>query len=295
MIGKLAPSARGHLAMLLFSLLIAGSFSFGTRIANMLDPVALMALRFGLSGAIVGGLVWAGSGVRRVHFTAPWRYLVLGGLFAAYFVLMFEGLKTAAPVSASAVFTLVPVMTAFFGFCLLGQRVNGRILLALVVGAAGAVWVIFDGQLDSLLRFQIGRGEVIYFIGCVAHAVYSPMARRLNRGEPTAAYTFGMICAGFAILLLLGLPDLATADWRGFPAIFWIGLGYLAVFASAATFLLLNYASMILPSSKVMAYSYLTPSWVVLVELVVTGTAPHVAILAGILVTIASVIILLRD
>jgi hypothetical protein len=32
-------------------------------------------------------------------WAAPWRYLLLGGLFAVYFVTMFEGLKTAPPVS----------------------------------------------------------------------------------------------------------------------------------------------------------------------------------------------------
>ena len=295
MIRAMAPSARGHLAMLLFSLLIAGSFSFGSRIANLLDPVALMALRFLLSGMIVGALVWAGPGFRRAHYSAPWRYLILGGLFATYFALMFEGLKTAAPVSASAVFVLVPGMTAFFGFCLMRQRVSGRVLAALLIGASGSVWVIFDGQFNALLAFEVGRGEAIYFVGCIAHALYSPMARRLNRGEPNVAYTFGMIAAGFIVLFLLGLPDLAAADWRGFPPILWVGLAYLAIFSSAATFLLLNYASMNLLSSKVMAYTYLTPSWVVLLELVLTGDAPNVAILGGVLVTVLSVLILLRD
>ncbi len=294
MIRAMAPSARGHLAMLLFSLLIAGSFSFGTRIANMLDPVALMSLRFALSGVIVGALVWAGPGIRRPDLAAPWRYVVLGGLFATYFVLMFEGLKTAAPVSASAVFTLVPVMTALFGFLLLGQRISYRMFAALLVGAAGALWVIFDGQWSALVKFEVGQGEAIYFVGCVAHAIYSPMARKLNRGEPMVVYTFGMVLAGFAVLFLLGLPDLVAADWSGFPAIFWIGLAYLAVFASSVTFLLLNYASMNLPSGKVMAYSYLTPSWVVVLELVITGSIPHAAILAGILATVISVLILLR-
>lgn len=295
MIKAMAPSARGHLAMLLFSLLIAGSFSFGSRIANLMDPIALMSLRFALSGAVVGVLVWAGPGIRKSYLVAPWRYLVLGGLFAAYFVLMFEGLKTAAPVSAAAVFTLVPMMTALFGYFILGQKVNGRIFLALLVGAGGAIWVIFDGQLSSLLRFQIGQGELIYLVGCVAHGLYSPMARRLNRGEPTAVYTLGMILGGFSVLFPLALPELKSADWSGFPPVFWIGLGYLAVFSSAATFLVLNYASMNLPSSKVMAYSYLTPSWVVVIELVLTGSIPHLAILAGIFVTIGSVLILLRD
>ena len=114
--------SRGHLATLAFSFLIAGSFRLGNRIANPMEPTALMALRFAIAGAAVGFVAAIGPGIKRQYFTAPWRYLVLGGLFAIYFGLMFEGLKTAPPVSASAVFTLTPIMSAVFGyylFCLL--------------------------------------------------------------------------------------------------------------------------------------------------------------------------------
>ena len=40
----------------------------------------------------------ATKGLPSSAWRAPWRYLILGGLFAGYFVLMFEGLKTAHPV-----------------------------------------------------------------------------------------------------------------------------------------------------------------------------------------------------
>ena len=62
---------------------------------------------------------------------------MLGGLFAIYFILMFEGLKTAPPVAAAAVFTLTPVMSAGFGWLLLRQVTTGWIALALSVGAGG--------------------------------------------------------------------------------------------------------------------------------------------------------------
>ncbi len=42
-------SLRGHAAMLAFSVLIAGSFSLGARVANLIDPVAITALRFVLA------------------------------------------------------------------------------------------------------------------------------------------------------------------------------------------------------------------------------------------------------
>ncbi|MFD2439354.1 hypothetical protein ACFSS8_03090 [Paracoccus kondratievae] len=82
---------QGHAAMLLFSAAIAGSFSLGARAANLIDPAAISAARFAIAAGVIGGIVMAGPGIQRAAFRAPWRYLVLGGLFAAYFVLMFEG------------------------------------------------------------------------------------------------------------------------------------------------------------------------------------------------------------
>ena len=121
---NLSTVSRGHFAMLIGSFLMAGSFTLGTRIAGMMEPIPLMALRFALAGAVVGAIAALGPGVRREHLQAIWRYPVLGGMFAIYFVLMFYGLKTAHPVSAAAVFTLTPIMTAGFGWLILGQRMT---------------------------------------------------------------------------------------------------------------------------------------------------------------------------
>ena len=131
---------------------------------------------------------------------------------------------------------------------------------ALAVGAGGALWVIFDGDWQAARAFHIGKGEVIYFVGCIAHAAYTPMVRRLNRGEPAVMFTFGMLLAGFVVLVLFGWADIRATEWGALPPIVWVGLFYLAIFASAATFVLLQFATLRLPSAKVMAYTYLTPS-----------------------------------
>ena len=92
---KLNAASHGHLAMLAFSALIAGSFSLGSLVANEIAPAALNAVRFLLAAVIIGALGAATGVLNRAVARAPWRYLILGGLFATYFVLMFEGLKTA--------------------------------------------------------------------------------------------------------------------------------------------------------------------------------------------------------
>jgi drug/metabolite transporter (DMT)-like permease len=220
---------------------------------------------------------------------------VLGGLLAIYFVAMFEGLKSAPPVSAAAVFTLTPIMAAGFGWLLLGQRLTPRIALALAIGAAGALWVIFRGNVAALVRLDLGRGEAIYFWGCVAHAAYTPMVRKLNRGEPAVIFTFGTLVAGCLLLMLWGVRSLLSTDWASLPPVFWLTLAYLVIFATAASFLCIQYATLRLPSSKVMAYTYLVPSWVILWQIALGLERPALAVLPGVLLTALALALLLKD
>lgn len=286
---------RGHAAMLLFSGLVAGSFSLGSIVANEIAPAALNAARFAIAAVVIGAAALATTGLPRSAFAAPWRYPLMGGIFAFYFVMMFEGLKTAPPVSASAVFTLTPLMAAGFGWLLLRQVTTPRMALALAMGAAGALWVIFRADLRALLAFELHTGEVIYFWGCVAHAFYTPLVRKLNRGEPPVVFTFGMLVSGAVVLTLFGWSDIRATDWTGLRPIVWLTLLYVALFASAATFVLLQYAALKLPSAKVMAYTYLTPSWVIAWEAGLGNGVPRALVLPGIALTITALVLLLRS
>ena len=281
--------------MLLFSALVGGSFALGGMVANDIAPAALNAARFAIATVVIGAAALATTGISGAALRAPWRYLVLGGLFAGYFVLMFEGLKTAPPVSTAAVFTLAPVLAAGFGWLVLRQVTTGRIALALAVGAVGALWVIFRADLGALLRLDVGRGEAIYFIGVALHALYTPMVRRLNRGEPPVVFTVGMLVAGLLVLVLYGWSDIRATDWAGLPARVWVALLYLSIAASAMTFVLLQYATLHLPSSKVMAYTYLVPSWVALWEIALGHGAPPLLVLVGVGLTVVALVMLLKE
>ena len=291
----MSPRAAGHLAMLAFSALVAGSFSLGARSANDIDPAAFTALRFALAAVVLGGLVSLRGGAPRGSFDAPWRFAVLGGLFGLYFVLMFEGLKTAPPVSAAAVFTLVPLMSALFGWILLRQVLTSRMAIALLIGAVGALWVIFRADIAALLAFDIGRGEAVYFLGCIAHAIYTPMVARLNRGETAIVLSFGTTVAGAVLLTFYAWPLLMAVQWSDLPTRVWVTLVYTSFFATAITVVLVQFATLRLPSAKVMAYTYLTPSWVIVWEIALGQRPPAALVLLGVGLTVAALLMLLRD
>ncbi|WP_114964588.1 DMT family transporter [Alkalilacustris brevis] len=291
---RLTPAAQGHLAMLSFSAFVAGSYSLGALVANEIAPPAINAFRYLVATLAVGLVVAAGTGFRRSHFQAPWRYLLVGALFAVYFVTMFEALKTATPVSTGAVFTLLPLMTAFFAFLVLRQMATGRIAFALIIGAVGAVLVIFRADIGAMLAFELGRGEKIFLIGCTTHALVAPLLKRFNRGEPALVTTTLVMGGCFVCLMAYGWRDILDTPWHELSLAVWIVMAYLIVFASAATTFLTQFAAMRLHSAKVMAYTYLTPAWVICWELALGHGAPPAIVLPGVGLTILALILLLK-
>jgi drug/metabolite transporter (DMT)-like permease len=287
---------NGHLAMLVFSFLVAGSFSLGALAmkTGTISPIAFNGVRFLIATCAVGVLAMATGGITRSALQAPWRYAILGGLFALYFIMMFKGLETATPISISALFTLTPLMSAVFGYVIMRQITTKRIAFALAVGASGALWVIFRADLSALLAFEVGRGEMIYFIGVVGHAVYTPLVPRLNRGERTFVFIFLILIATTLVALAFGASDILATDWTHLPSIVWIAMGYTAIIATTFTATLLTFASVRLDSAKVMAYTYLTPSWVILWEIALGNGVPPALIFGGIGLTILALYLLLK-
>ncbi len=292
---NLAEHSKGHLFMFAFSFGIAGSFSLGGMVANMISPFALTASRFILSAILILVLVYFGTGFKPSYFKNPWRYFVAGALMAFYFVLMFIALQTTSAVSTSTVFTLTPLLSGLFGWLLLQQKVSRRTAGALMIGAVGAVWVIFRADFSAILSFRVGQGEIIFFFGCVAHAFYTPFLRFANQGEPPQVFVLGMVTTGSIFLMAFGWQDVATTAWFDLPSIVLITIFYLTFIATILTFFAVSYASMRIPSAKVMAYTYLTPSWVVLWEFTLGRGLPSLPILFGVAMTIVALLLLLRQ
>ena len=73
MLAGLSHSGRGHLAMLAFSALVAGSFSLGVLAAPHIDPGALSVARFVLAGVLVGVAAAWTAGLPGRAWVARWR------------------------------------------------------------------------------------------------------------------------------------------------------------------------------------------------------------------------------
>jgi len=281
----------GHLAMILFAALISGSFSLGAMATPHIGAAALNALRLLLAAlvmAIVTLVIFQRLPMPKV---AAWRFGILGFLMGAYFVAMFTALKYTSPVSTGAVFTLIPMMSAGFGYLFLRQTVRPIVIVSLLIAGCGSIWVIFRGDLDAILAFDIGFGEAIFFLGCVSHAAYAPLVKKFSWGEPVVLTTFWTSIGAFLAVAIYGAGEVVSTDWVSLPAIVWISIGYLAVFTSAGTFFLVQYASLRLPASKVLSYGYLIPIFVIVYEGLLGHGWTSTAVVAGAIITVLGLVV----
>ncbi len=282
----------GHLAMMLFAALIAGSFSIGHLAIPHIGPAALNAVRFIIACVILGfGILVI---LRRAPRFPPnlLHMLILGILMAAYFILMFSALKITSPVSTGAVFTLVPFMSALFGWMFLGQITRPTVFVSLIIAAIGSIWMIFRGDINALLSFDVGRGELIFFVGCACHAAYAPLVKKYNPGMPVVEFTFWTLVSIAICLIIYGFDEIRNTAWLELPQIVWWAIAYLSVFATAITFFLVQFASMRLHATKVLSYGYMTPGVIIMIEgLIGHGWASR-SVGLGALITIAGLIFL---
>ena len=285
--------ASGHMAMLLFSLLVSGSFVLGSIIANLISPDLVTFLRFLIAFIAIAILILYQSKFCFLKYLFIGRSLILGALISIYFITMFEGLKTASSTSMAVVFTLTPLLAGFFDLIFSNRVMSKKVWITVVVAAIGALWIIFDGNIQNFINFKVGYGEKLFFIGCICHALYAALIPKFNNGEPAIIQTFGTLISGIIILGLFSNKEIIYHSWIDFPVIVLLTILYLAIFATAASFFLIQYSAVRLSSIKVMAYTYAVPIWVVLLQIIFLQQLPNTITFVGAFVILVSLLILL--
>lgn len=288
---KKYPLGFIHLLMVISAILVSTSFTVGAAIAAELNPAVLTLVRFTLAACIFGPWVHFRYGL---GFSLPlfFRCALISGCLVIFFCCMFLSLRYTSALNTSVIFALVPSISGGYALLFLRERLRREQLLALACGLVGVVWVIFRGDLSQIFAMQWNKGDVIFLGGCFAMGLYTPLVKLLHRGESMAIMTFWVLVTGSLWLLLFAGSKLPTVAWSAVPLFVWGGIAYLAVFTTIVTFFLTQYAVPYLGSTRVMAYSYLYPGLVLVIDLVLGHGLPPARVIPGVLVVLAAMVVL---
>lgn len=283
-----------HLLMLLSATLVSTSFNTSAAITNAVDPLVLTFIRFLLATCFLAPFIWLRS---RFCFSVGFilRCSIISGCQVFFFWSMFKALRYTTALHTSIIFTLVPSIVGLYALVLLKERMRPSGWIGMCCGIIGAVWVIFKGDLQQLLYFHLNRGDLIFFIGCLAMGLYTILVRLLYRNEPMIAMTFWMLVTGCVWLLLFGLETLVQVDISAISMKVWAGIIYLAFFTTIVTFFITQYSILHIGPIKVMAYSYLYPTMVLGIDFALGNGLPELKVLPGVAIVLLAMFVLLRE
>ncbi len=279
-----------HGLMLLAIILAASSFPVGAIITNELPPAVLMFFRFLLAALLFLPLVSLKHGLKVPDPKLLLRYAALSAPLAAFFWCMFESLRHTSVINTGALYTLVPAFTAISAYFINKEKTNNFRILGLSVGTAGALWIVFHGNIDLLLGVHLNYGDLIFILGCISLSLYNPMIRRMHTDEPMMVLTFWILLMGSIWLFLLSIRDIPQIDWMYIDDSVYLWTVYLAVFSTLITFFIINFSTVRIGATKVAAYGFLTPFFVILISLIVGLDKFEVILLPGILLILGSMI-----
>ena len=256
------PALLAHLLMLLWVLLVGGSFPLAATLDEGLSPFWLTVVRFLLAAGLM--LPWV---LRRPDwFPRQWRswvgYGLLGLCLASFFSTQFMALNLTSALSVASLFVSLPLLTWLLASLAGIERSGWRRLLLLVIGALGALGLVLRGSagVDGF-----GPGEWLFLGGCVGSALYTVASRWLVvrdwlRSDPLLATFWSLVIGALLIVPLALLQGEAVRTLGALWDLSTLGVFLaLALFASFLTFWILQRAVQVLLPSSIAAYCYLTP------------------------------------
>jgi len=233
-----------------------------------LQPVFMAGLRsLGSFCVLLAWMRWRGIAVSLPRATLAPGFL-MGGLFAAEFLLLFWALDHTTVARASILFYSMPVMTAMAAhFLLPGERLTLIRGIGLVLAMAGVVLVLArPGPGEASWQ-----GDVAALVGAMGWTGIALLVRVSALAGVRAEMQLWWQLSVSSVLLL-ALSPLFGPFIRELTAVHLIGLAYQILAVASFGFLFWFWLMKRYPASMVASFSFLSPvlasvlGWVVLAE-----------------------------
>ncbi|MDP6564394.1 MAG: DMT family transporter [Alphaproteobacteria bacterium] len=283
--------ARVHAQVLSGRVLVATSFPVGAAITHGLEPELLTLLRFALATLLFAPYIAWRHGLALPAARTLAGYAAIGACLVAFFWCMFAALRLTSALNAAALFTILPGIAALYAAVLVRERLGRHRLAALILGAVGALWVVFRGEWGLFLSLAFNKGDLIFLAGLFAMGLYTPLVQRFHGKEPAGVMAFWTMATGTVWLLLLNNWAVFRTAWSAVEIEVLAGIAYLAVFTTIITFFIIQHATLRLGPTRVMSYSYLTPAFVVAIDWALGKGLPTPMTLPGIAIIVAAMFV----
>ncbi|MEL7124019.1 MAG: DMT family transporter [Bacteroidota bacterium] len=251
---------KAHLALFGVALIYSGNYIIAKEVmsSNVLRPLAFIVIRV-VCGA---SLFWIFDRVfiREKVEAKDYKLLILSGLFgiALNQMFFFSGLNLTTPINASLIMTTTPILVLVASSILLNEKVTGRKLLGIGVGALGAIIIIAYGRTISFNSDGF-VGDLLIFANASSFGIFLVISKPLMYKYHPITVTKWIFTFAIVFVMPFGYKQFVTTDWSAFSTLAWLGVAYVVIGTTFLAYLLNTYALSLVPPTIVSIYIYLQP------------------------------------
>ena len=275
-----------RLAPFLFLLLWSGGYSFAKLGLEHVEPLTMLALRYGLAVLVILAVLLF---YRPLWPKEPkhWMAIAITGFLiqCVYFGLAYLGMKLGMHAGTTAIImALQPVLVAVFSPFISSTQGNSRLWFGLALGFAGVVLVVWsDGSLGPSSMEATGLA-----LAALAGITGATLFEKWH-GRKTDPVVGGLVqyVVGFSVLLpAAASSESMLVDWH--PALI-ISLAYLVLANSLISIAL--YMALIQrgDATRISSFMYLVPPLALIFAWAILGETIGMLTLVGLALSVAGV------
>ncbi len=255
------PRTKAHIALFIVALIYGLNYIIAKEVMNgYIGPRGFIFLRV-VGASVLFWLFHSFAGKRVKIERKDWPRFILSGFFgvAANQMLFFEGLNLSTPINASVIMTSNPILVLLISAILLKEPIRKGRLLGILLGGAGAVYLILGRGNVDLLQSNTSLGNLLVFLNASSYAVYLVVVKPLMNKYPPIQVIKWVFVFGLAFVIPLGAGQFAAVDWSAWSPGIYAQAAFVVIGTTFIAYLFNVYALKTVSSTTVSIYIYLQP------------------------------------
>jgi drug/metabolite transporter (DMT)-like permease len=241
---------------------------------------------------LAGALVLSVAALRGESFASLTRwsmYVVIGLVAAVHFGAYIASLNFTTIAHSLALVYTAPIFSALLSWWVLGETLRPRQWLGIVIAVAGvAIMAGFEPHFDRAMLI----GDALALLSAITFAVYSIAGRRQRHQASLLVYAGAVYLAGGLWLLPLAAANFSAG---GYTLLALLSVVALAVIPLGIGHTLYNAALRRMRATTVNLIATQEVTGGILLGILLLNEIPSLATLAGIVVTLAGIILVLFE